>query len=92
MRRINPEENANFLVLSQIILYTNKVKSILFAWLGNKDIDCLVHNKYKGIGAIAQAIQDKKYSHLILLSDFEQEKIDTYTSKLKTVTARTKRK
>lgn len=59
------------------------MNSILFAWLGNKDIDCLVHNKYKGIGAIAQAIQDKKYTHLALLSNFDKEKIDSYTTELK---------
>lgn len=67
----------------QNILYTKQMKSILFAWLGKKDIECLTINQNKGLGAIAQAITDRKYSNLALISDFKQEIIDTYITELK---------
>jgi transcriptional regulator with PAS, ATPase and Fis domain len=59
------------------------MKSILFAWLGKTDVNCLVNSQSRDLGPIAQAIDQSGFSQLVLLSDFKQKTVDEYTKELK---------
>jgi DNA-binding NtrC family response regulator len=52
--------------------------TILFAWLGNMDIQCLKQNNPDDVGPIGLAVKQGGYSHLVLLSNYPKKDTDAY--------------
>src|SRR5210317_167931 len=55
------------------------MKSTLFAWIGNKDLDSARNDGTQGLGAICQAVTDRQFDDIVLLSDYPETKTSPYT-------------
>ena len=58
------------------------MKNVLYTWLGNTDYQSIVVNPGKDLGPIAQAIKENGYTDIILLSNYEKERLDNYIKEL----------
>ncbi|MGH7286250.1 MAG: AAA family ATPase, partial [Polyangiaceae bacterium] len=52
----------------------------LLAWIGQTDIDSARDDGARGIGPIAQALAAEKFDHVVLLNNYDEEKIASFRS------------
>lgn len=71
----------------------NRAKSnlpqYLLSWLGRTDINACHSHEGVGLGPVAQAVQQGKYDHLILLNNYPPEQITEYIKWLKGISPKT---
>lgn len=60
------------------------MKKYLFAWLGNTDLRAVREEEEIGLGPVAQAVTARSFDHLVLLSNYPQDQVDTYLEWLRT--------
>lgn len=61
------------------------MKRILFAWLGNTDLNAALGDEKAGIGPIGQAVSQRKFDQVILLNNHPKTKADAYAKWLRTL-------
>lgn len=63
------------------------MKSILISWIGFTDLKASKGEKDVGLGPIAQAVTERSFQELILISDVSDSDCDEYIAWLKTLTS-----
>jgi len=63
------------------------MKSILISWIGFTDLNASKDEKKIGLGPIAQAVMERSFQELILISDVSDSDCDEYITWLKTLTS-----
>ncbi len=61
------------------------MKRILFAWLGNTDLNASAGEERAGLGPIGQAVSRRKFDQIILLSNHPKTQASTYEKWLQTL-------
>ncbi len=61
------------------------MKRILFAWLGNTDLNASAGEERAGLGPIGQAVSRRKFDRIILLSNHPKKQASTYEKWLQTL-------
>lgn len=56
------------------------MKKVLFAWVGQNDLDAAANDGVRGLGAICQAATTRRFDEISLISDWPPEKTDAYRS------------
>lgn len=60
------------------------MKKYLCAWLGNTDLRALGEEAFIGLGPVAQAVTNRAFDCLVLLSNYSKEQVEGYLDWLKT--------
>ncbi len=63
------------------------MKSILYSWVGFTDLKASREEKNVGLGPIAQAVSERSFQEIILISDVPDSDCNGYVKWLKTFTA-----
>jgi len=83
---VDDGEGPEHLVSPQGILYTDSMKKVLVAWVGNTDLRAREHVAEIGFGPIAQALEARSYDVARLVSDYDAERIEPYLEWLRSRT------
>ena len=68
----------NILAYTENVLYSLPVPHLLLAWIGTTDLEASLGTPDAGLGPIGQAVHDRQFDEIVLLSNFDKKKSDIY--------------
>jgi DNA-binding NtrC family response regulator len=71
------------LFIAEEFLYAGQMQRILFAWIGQTDLNAASGESSAGTGPIARAVAEREFERIVLLSNYRDAETDGYMAWLK---------